>query len=240
MKKPASLNLDKYKNNDQRTVDSKFFGACARGDLAAVIFLITNKDIPYQASSNKVQEEGLHIASKKNNIEIIKYLTQSYELEKRVVFHDKEMKNFKTICAKGSLETVKYIIENPFLKNIYVNDYLLEGCIEASENNKLETVRYLVDINKFSIYARNDEIFKKAFLRGSYWVLNYLLIEKEITIYPGLKVWLSNIEVSDFFNKKETKEYVVDILEKRNFKNSIEKNLYKKEIINKSSIRLKI
>lgn len=240
MKKNASLDLHKYKSNNQETINDKFLGACKRGDLNAVKFLLTNKEIPHNVSTNKIMEEGLSIACRTPYIEIIKYLTQSWELDKRVVFHDKEIKNFKLLCAQGSLENVKYVVENPFLENIYTNDYLLEGCIEASEKNKLETVRYLVNINKFSIYAQNDKIFKQAFKRGSYEVLNYLLIEKEITIYPGLKVWLSNIEVSDFFNKKETKEYVTSILAKRDFKNNIEKNLDEKEIISKEIKKLKI
>jgi ankyrin repeat protein len=94
----------------------------------------------HNLSQDKLNSRFLD-ACENGDIELVKYLLLSSDLERHANIDTGYNLGFRTACVNGHLEIVKYLLEQPILcKNMIIESGFEYACI----NGKLEVVKHLL------------------------------------------------------------------------------------------------
>ena len=154
--------------------------------------------------------------SKEGNLELVQH-----SIEQGADIHVQGDAALRVAANDNHIEVVKYLVKQG--ADIHAQD---DGALRwAADEGCLEVVKYLVEQGA-DIYAQDDGTFKMAALNNRLEVLKYFLFDCCMKIQKDTKNWLI----------KNQKKEVLDLIEKRDLFNKINKDLNeinKKEINNK-------
>lgn len=141
--------LSSNKGNDP------FITACAQGSLNLVKFFLTSPKLKKRILLSEHEDEALHIATKNNQFEIVKYLMTSSDLWRKA---NPDLA-FRKAYENGNLEMVHYLIfEMDIKRTPYIRLYL-----GRNPNEKIESWFELKELNQElkSELITNDSIHRK-------------------------------------------------------------------------------
>jgi ankyrin repeat protein len=115
---------EKYKGLSQDDLDEEFIQACKLGDLNAVTYLLTSKELPINADISAQRNQGIISACLYDQLEIIRFLLTSPLLSEHSDVHVNNEIVFKSACIQGRDSIVAFLInEMQIPQNDEINDY---------------------------------------------------------------------------------------------------------------------
>jgi hypothetical protein len=185
------------------------------------------------ASQIQLNKDYLNACSV-GDLKRVKFLLTSKRISRHAYIHYHYDTGLICACAYGHFETVKYLLSSPELtKHANIHAQSDAALRMACNNNKLEVVKYLLsslDLKEHAnIHASADDAFRKIYNNArkctskEYDILHYLIVDFEIERTPIINRFMienPNLEVQEMFDKRELKE-------------SLQKDLAHNKIINK-------
>jgi hypothetical protein len=139
----------------------------------------------YKAQIIKPFEERFIKSCVDGDLNEIKYLLHSKELQFNVDIHAQNDGGFLLACSNGHLDIVKYFLTSPELKthtNIKTNDNM--GFLNACWRNKLNVVKYLLSSPELKehadIHAQKDRAFQIACEHSNLELARLLIFDMNI------------------------------------------------------------
>jgi len=129
-----------YSNLSQKQINEEFVNSCQYGCFDHIRYLLTSKDLPYQAEIDYEDNKGLVLASFYGQTDIVKYLISSPELSKNADIHARRDFVFKILCNSQNYGELKFLIKE---LNIEKTEYIKEYLIEHPEVNSIFLAREL-------------------------------------------------------------------------------------------------
>ncbi len=130
-------------------------------------------------------------ACKDGDLDIVRYLLTSSELEKHADIYARDNSGFQMACLHNHLEVVRYLLTSTELKdhaNIHSNED--RGFCWACNNGHLEIVRYLLTSPELqehvNIHAYDDRGFRWACSNGHLEIVRYLLTSPELKEHANI------------------------------------------------------
>lgn len=143
------LNPEYFELNPKTTLYLNFYEMCALGSLNVVKYLLEkdhydkrisqyghNPDVPDENYfDDHIVAEGFYSALYHNQLEVAKFLNTN----KIKICDNSVLGRFKTLCARGPIEVIKYIVES----NAVDPDFYKGGMISAYDAHQLAVYDYL-------------------------------------------------------------------------------------------------
>lgn len=225
MKKMASLNISKYKNDNQFAINNKFSGACRRGDLAVIQLLLDSKEVIFKPELDVLSQLVFTAACKNNNLEFFHYLEHLYNSKSIII----KLPHVSTYCRYVEGELFSYL--HKFYSSLEIEEafnYLfINGNIEKLKILKKELS---IDFSQAELEKYFKMIVVKSF-GSSDAKISWILLEESLTVSVELRRWLN--EQTPNLNTKKA----VELISKIDFKDKIEEMLVEKTTI-KNNIKI--
>lgn len=206
---------NKYKDMSLETLENEVLQACEDGDLDALKYLLTSKELIVNPSPKCSDSTGLHNACEKGYLEIVKYLLASPELKEHSEIHSSDDWALQSACYYHHFEIVKYLLTSPELKehaDIYANNCQVfkDACINADEGD-YSIVDYLLkspELDKhIDIHFDNDVFFKNAVTNRQIELIQHFIFEFDFKKTKDIEKFLKRISlegIDKLFEIKET------------------------------------
>jgi ankyrin repeat protein len=127
---------------------------------------------------------ALHTACKNNDIELVKFLLTSHELENHANIFSIELTGFQWACYVGNIELVKYFVSSTELeKNIDISSDEYGGLTSACLGGHLDIVQYFLEVIGKNLDNLNDiygECLLKAAVNKHYNIISFIVINKNL------------------------------------------------------------
>jgi hypothetical protein len=153
----------------------------------------------YKKQILKPFEDRFTNACIEGDLDEVKYLVNSKELQFNVDIHLQNDGGFLLACSNGNLDIVKYMLTSPELKshiNIGTNDNM--GFLNACFRNKMNVVAYLLTSPELKehadIHAQKDRAFQIACNNHNLELASFLIFDMNIE-----KTW----HISRYMKEKE-------------------------------------
>jgi ankyrin repeat protein len=125
---------------------------------------------------------ALNTACKNNEIELVKFLLTSSELESHANISSIELTGFQWACYAGNIELVKYLVSSIELeKNIDISSDDYGGLTSACLGGHLDIVQYFFEIIGKNIPNLNDiysDSLIQAAINKHYHVISFIIIDE--------------------------------------------------------------
>lgn len=218
---------NKYKDMPLETLEYEVLQACEDGDLNALKYLLTSKELSINPSPQCCSDTGLHNACEKGYLEIVKYLLTSPELKEHADIHSSDDWALQGACEYNHLEIIKYLLTSTELKehaNMYADDSRVFhiACNNATKNGNFEIIDFFIrspelkhhiDIHFFKDTFFNNAIFYKRLDLIKYFIFE-LNIQKtediELSLQCGYLDGVDKLFEIRAMNKELNAELVVD------------------------------
>lgn len=144
-----------------------------------------------------------------NNLDKIKYLLTSPELEFHADIHTNKEHGLRTACMNGNLEIVKFLTSSSNL-NEHADIGFSEGTplTIAANYNHLKIIQYLLESPQLKIKRKNlyeEKAFEAASKKGYLDIVSYFIFERNIK--KKIRVYIPfSEEVKKMFERRELKE----------------------------------
>lgn len=218
------LNTSQFKefnNYSQQEVNSLFSKACTDDDQALVKYLLTSKEMKYNADIHHSDDYALRTACRKGNLELVRYYLTSFDLTEHANIDVKNNYPFNIACSMDYLELVEYLLTSPELKKNSNLD--IDGFANACSYGHLDIIKYLLtssDLKEhINLYAHDNKSFRWALENNQYEVLQFLIIDMKMEVNNSLKEYLdfqSNDEVNKMFELAALNQSLKDELVQNN------------------------
>jgi hypothetical protein len=227
----------KYSQLDNTQLEKELEYACKANSLRDVKYLLTSSDIEKAIKENYDFKNSFAGACSSGGLEVIDYLLSEKKIN-NTILED----GFVKAASKGQLEVIKKL-------KVANTDTINQAFTKSCEGGHLEAIYYLVEVKQADITTDNYKGFKSAFSMENKEIINYLLIEntKELMDYlmdsQSIKDFFGNIMIVSSYNMGsgmvgygKYKEDIMDLLSKRDLKNSLDGKLSEKNSIKKHKI----
>lgn len=220
MKINAKLDIKKYKNNDRETINNKFVGACVKGDVNLVNFLLESKGLSYYPNLEKVRLKSFEGASIKGGLEMYKLLEEIYATQKMEISSG----DFRTVCIKNLPGMIEYLLPKTSLESSK------SGFNVLFKQDKLNIIKN--HFNSFNIKLE-DEYFKTAWGYAPN-VFVWMITEQNYIIDKELEEWMI-VQPTVVMKSMEPVFLAIKI---RGFNNKLNEELTTKSTIKKTIKKL--
>lgn len=213
--------IKEFNNYSQQEVNSLFSKACNDDDQALIKYLLTSKEMKYNAEIHNSDDYALRTACRKGNLELVRYYLTSCDLTEHANIDVKNNYPFNIACSMDYLELVKYLLISPELKKNSNLD--IDGFANACSYGNLDIIKYLLtssDLKEhIDLYAHDNKSFRWAMENNQYEVLSFLIIDMKMEVNNSLKEYLEfydNQKVNNFFELAKLNKALKDELVQNN------------------------
>jgi hypothetical protein len=154
---------DRYINYSQKAINELFIIACRNNDLEKVEFLLTSKDLPFNAQINMPSSQcfGICVASGSGNNDIVKFLATSPKLKELADIHIDNDNAINSAIFSGNKELIRFFIID---MNVKKTQNIIESMDSFDDDNYAKNLFEMRELNKDlnSNLLSNDKLNKKV------------------------------------------------------------------------------
>lgn len=184
----------------------------------------------YTNCSQVTLNSEFNTACRNGQLDIVKYLLTSHDLEKHAKINANDGWGFIWACQNGYLDIIKYLLTSPDLKkHVRISTQNYYGVYWACQGGHLDVVEYLLsspELKKHAnIHANNDLAFIGACKNEEMNIVNYLVLQHNFSLTIAIQDYLNDPKNEREYGRHYGKDQILNLFNKRDSYLNLNNNL---------------